>query len=571
VDAVSGTIEGEGLGGGDDVGAWLASVARDPVKFAEEGFAWGEGELANSSGPEPWQLWVLEQIRDGLLTPGQAIRVTIASGHCTGKSCVAAWITLWAMSTAPDTRGIVTASSESMLYTRFRAELRTQFRRFRAAEHLEMSATSLLSKDPSHEQTWRIDLLPWNANRPEAFAGLHNKGRRILVIFDEASAIEAPIWETVEAISTDADAEVIWLAMGNPLHPEGRFKDCFDKYRDTWITRHISSLSVSFTNKAEFARWARDYGEDSDFYRTRVLGEFPKVGSDQFISPAEVDAAMARELDPSHYDPLVIGVDVARYGSDESVIFPRKGRDCRSIAPLTFRGLSLDRLEDHVVAFMNAHPDCSQIFVDGTGLGGGLVDHLIRRGYHVTDVQFAGKAIEEIDGCRYANQRAHIWAQLRHNLRYLCLPANNQALKEQLTAPEYSFNRNGEILLEPKDAMRRRGVPSPDLADALACTYGGQISSLPALAPWVQGRGAVSEYNPFQIQEQDYNPFARETGRAAFVDVETGYQFRMKSDEWSSQDHADAWASDALRGSQPAPEPSWPSSSAGRSLYPKLR
>jgi hypothetical protein len=187
MDAVTETIEAEGLLG-DDVGAWLASVAKDPVKFAEEGFAWGEGELANSSGPEPWQRWLLEQIRDGLMTPGQAIRIAVASGHGIGKSAAAAMITLWAMSTAPDTRGIVTASSESMLYTRYRAELRTWFRRFRAAEHLEMSATSLLSKDPSHEQTWRIDLLPWNANRPEAFAGLHNKGRRILLIFDEASA-----------------------------------------------------------------------------------------------------------------------------------------------------------------------------------------------------------------------------------------------------------------------------------------------------------------------------------------------------------------------------------------------
>jgi hypothetical protein len=193
---------------------------------------------------------------------------------------------------------------------------------------------------------------------------------------------------------------------------------------------------------------------------------------------------------------------------------------------------------------MNAHPDCRQIFVDGTGLGGGLVDHLIRRGYHVTDVQFAGKAVEEIDGCRYANQRAHIWAQLRHNLRYLCLPANNQALKEQLTAPEYSFNKNGEILLEPKDAMRRRGVPSPDQADALACTFAGQISTLPALAPWVQGKGAVHEYNPF---DQAHMQPPVEAG-GGFVDSESGYVFKMKrSEEWSYQDHADAQASDALR------------------------
>jgi hypothetical protein len=544
VDALTAPLIEEADSSEMDVGQWLASVAHDPVRFVEEAFEWGRGELKGSSGPEPWQRWLLEQIRDGLMTPGQAIRIAVASGHGVGKTGLCSWVTLWAMATSPDTRGIVTASSEAMLMTRFRAELRVWHRRFRAKEFFNLTATSLLSSDPAYEQTWRIDLLPWNANRPEAFAGLHARSRRILVILDEASAIEPPIWETLEAVVTDADAEVIWLCCGNPLHATGRFRDCFDKYSHRWITKHVNSLDVSFTNKVELKRWGDDYGRDSDFFRTRVLGEFPKVGSDQFISPAAVDAAMSRELDPSHHDPLVIGVDVARFGSDESVIFPRKGRDCRSIAPLTFRGLPLDQFEDRIVAFMNSHPDCRQIFIDSTGVGAGVCDHLIRRGYNVCDVVFAGKATEQIDGVAYANQRAHIWGQLRHHLRYLCLPANNQALKEQLTAPEYSFNNKGEILLEPKDAMRRRGVPSPDLADALACTYAGQISTLPMLdsAPG----GVEFEYNPFD--EKFMHP---EEGKP-FVDQATGYAFRMRG-RWNNdrdlnmQDWQDARASDELR------------------------
>jgi len=254
-----------------------------------------------------------------------------------------------------------------------------------------------------------------------------------------------------------------------------------------------------------------------------------------------VDEAMQRELDPSHHDQLCIGVDVARYGSDESVIFPRKGRDCRSIAPQVFRGLPLDQLEDRVVMFMNAHPECRQIFVDGTGLGAGLVDHLIRRGYHVTDVQFASKPTEQIDGVRYSNQRCHIWGQLRHHLRYLCLP-QSPALKEQLCAPMYEFNRAGEIQLESKEMLRRRGIPSGDLADALCCTYAGQISTLPVLdsAP----RGVPWDYNPFD--DQHMRP-----PEEPFVDRETGYQFRLKRWDndggFSIQDFQDAAASDALR------------------------
>src|SRR5215472_5389367 len=117
----------------EEVGEWLASVAHDPAAFVETAFQWGEGELKGSLGPEPWQRWLLEQIRDGLMSPGQAIRIAIASGHGIGKSALCSWVALWAMSTAPDTRGIVTASSESMLMTRFRAELRIWFRRFKGA------------------------------------------------------------------------------------------------------------------------------------------------------------------------------------------------------------------------------------------------------------------------------------------------------------------------------------------------------------------------------------------------------------------------------------------------------
>src|SRR5262249_6629464 len=219
----------------EELAAWLHEVSADPVKFVQGAFAWGEGELAHSKGPEPWQRWVLEQIRDGLMTPGKAIRIAIASGHGVGKSALCCWITLWTISTFPDARGIVTASSEAMLMTRFRAELRTWFRRFKAQEFFQLNATSLTSRDGAHEQTWRVDMVPWSEQRSEALAGLHSRGRRILVIFDEASAIANSIWETVEAIQTDEDAEVVWVCCGNPLHPTGRFLDCFERYAHRWI------------------------------------------------------------------------------------------------------------------------------------------------------------------------------------------------------------------------------------------------------------------------------------------------------------------------------------------------
>src|SRR5262249_18451046 len=331
----------------EELASWLHEVSADPLKFVQEAFAWGEGELQRSSGPEPGQRWALEQIRDGVKTPGEAVKLAIASGHGVGKTALSSWIVLWAICTFPDARGIVTASSESMLMTRFRAELRTWFRRFRAQQFFELTATSLLSLDGNHAQTWRCDLLPWTETRPENFAGLHAKGRRILLIYDEASAIPDVIWQTSEAIVTDQDLESVWCVFGNPLHPTGRFRECWERYAHRWVTKHVNSLDVSFTNKLQLQRWIEDYGEDSDFFRTRVLGEFPRTASTQFIGPELVDEAMNRELILSRPDPLVIGVDVARFGDDCSVIFPRKGSDCRTLKPLTFRNIPLDKLEDH--------------------------------------------------------------------------------------------------------------------------------------------------------------------------------------------------------------------------------
>ena len=115
----------------------------------------------------------------------------------------------------------------------------------------------------------------------------------------------------------------------------------------------------------------------------------------------------------------------------------------------------------------------------------------------MADVQFGARADQMIDGTRFANKRAEIWGLLRNALQYLCLP-NNAVLREQLTGPDYTFSRTSDaILLEPKDAMKRRGVASPDMADALACTFGAEIATLPELADWVQPHGAISEYDPF--------------------------------------------------------------------------
>ena len=222
---------------------------------------------------------------------------------------------------------MITANTETQLKTKTWAELGKWFNLcFFAREHYTLTATGLFSKDPNRERTWRIDMIPWSEKNPAAFAGLHNKGKRLLLIFDEASEIPDIIWETAEGALTDADTEIIWLAFGNPTRNIGRFRDCFPggKFANQWHHLQIDSRTVRITNKKRLQGWIDAYGLDSDFVRVRVLGEFPRKGLMEFFSAAAIDEAMSREVFVDRHEPLALGVDVARFGMNSSVIFPAK-------------------------------------------------------------------------------------------------------------------------------------------------------------------------------------------------------------------------------------------------------
>ena len=139
-------------------------------------------------------------------------------------------------------------------------------------EFFVLTATTLAARDPAHAKTWRIDAVPWTENRVEAFAGLHNQGRRILVVFDEASAIPDLIWETTEGALTDEQTEILWLVCGNPTRNNGRFRECFGRYRHRWIRRQVDSRNARITNKQQIAQWIADYGTSrtSSEYGSRV-------------------------------------------------------------------------------------------------------------------------------------------------------------------------------------------------------------------------------------------------------------------------------------------------------------
>ena len=484
----------------------LSSFAYDPLGFVQWAFPWGEGELTKFKGPQLWQQDVLRDIGKGVLTPNQAVRLCVASGHGIGKSALVAWITLWAFSTFPGTRGVVTANTETQLRTKTWVELAKWHRLSLTKDILKLTATALFTVDETKAREWRVDVVPWSERNAEAFAGLHNQGKRVLLLFDEASVIPDIIWETAQGALTDKDTEIMWCCFGNPTSNQGRFRQCFDdgQFAHRWKQRKIDSRTVSITNKEELAEWAEDFGEDSDTFRVRALGEFPRSDSEAFISYQMARDAAERKVEPQTC-PVVIGVDVARYGKDMSVLYPRQGRDASSRPPEVYSKISTMELVNRIMAMVRRY-SASVVMVDGGGVGGGVVDRLRQLMVSVVDVQFGGKA-EGLDtynpAARYGNKRTEIWGAMRGFLKdgsiVSAVRGVTRSLPQELAESEYTLNARDELMLESKDMMRRRGVASPDVADALACTFASPWLDYETDSNAVNQRAAVvdAEYNPF--------------------------------------------------------------------------
>ena len=450
--------------------SFLGEFAHDPVGFVYAAFPWGEGELEGQA-PQEWQLELLEDIKNGLKDINTVIREVRASGNGIGKSALVSWLILWSISTYEDCKGVVTANTDTQLRTKTWAELAKWYRLFIGSALFEYTATSLYSSDAKHEKTWRIDAIPWSEQNPEAFAGMHNQGKRILIIFDEASAIADVIWETVEGATTDKDTEIIWCAFGNPTRPSGRFFDCFNKFRNFWHRKQIDSRTVRISNKQQLNEWVDAWGIDSDFVKVHVLGEFPNAAANQLISRTLVEEAMKRGKkmvleDTTDAEPVIIGVDPAWTGDDKLVVYLRKGNYTKILWEL------VNNDDDSVVAeklaYFQDEYSMSKGFID-QGYGTGIYSVLKSMGRNDAWqlIPFASKPVDEY----YANKRAEMWAEMKKWLQEGGTLENKQDILTDLTGPEAAINRRGKLQLESKDDMKRRGLASPNYGDALALTF----------------------------------------------------------------------------------------------------
>jgi len=455
----------------------LGKYALDPLGWVLYAFGWGKGELAGPIGPDEWQKEFLaglgQKLKDGA-GAGAIIRDATASGHGIGKSALVAWLILWAVSTFPDTKGVVTANTETQLKTKTWSELAKWYRLcWFAKEMFDLTATAIFSRVPEHDRTWRVDQVAWSERNTEAFAGLHNKGRRILLIFDEASAIPDVIWEVSEGALTDEGTEIIWCVFGNPTRNTGRFKDCFTgKTRNRWTTRQIDSRMSRFTNKEQIEQWVQDYGIDSDFVKVRVRGMFPALSARQFISVVDVDAAFGRFLRDEQYSfaPKIVSVDPAWEGDDELVIGLRQGLafSIKRVIPKNDNDMQVA----NIIAQLEDTEGADAVFIDA-GYGTGIVSAGRTMGRNWQLVWFSGESSDP----GYLNKRAEMWGNMRDWLKSGGAIPRDTALYNDLIGPETVGRMDGKIQLEAKADMKKRGLKSPNRADCLAISFAYPVSA----------------------------------------------------------------------------------------------
>jgi hypothetical protein len=472
----------------------ISATADDPLAFVMLAFEWGKGELKEFDGPQDWQRKILAEIRDKITTPNEAIQKAVASGHGIGKSALVAWIVLWAISTFEDTRGTITADTDTQLRTKTWPELAKWHRLFIAKHWFELTATSIFSKQKDHEKTWRIDIIPWDETNPEAFSGLHNQGRRVIVVFDEASAIHPKIWEATQGVLSDANTQILWFAFGNPTRNTGVFHQCFHSLRHRWSPVHIDSRDVAITNKAQIEKWKQDMGgEDSDFFRVRVRGQFPKAEPDTLIPLDWIEAAMERVVPPEQRrGPIYLGVDVARYGDDDTVTTPKNGRET---LPLRYvHGFNTMEVVGSVKQTLSdlcpKREKSTPIKVDVIGLGAGVVDKLSEDGYNVEGVNSSEKPIDEE---KFVNTRAEMWFAARESLN----PANPACMslpKDDRLAGDLSAikilppDSRGRVRIESKEETKKRLGRSPDAGDSYAMSvYRSYTQFAKPVAVWGHG------------------------------------------------------------------------------------
>ena len=452
----------------DELAAACERFINDPLGFVRYFYDWGHGELEGEDGPDVWQTQVLEQIAGycGRINAGEnpgPLQIAIASGHGIGKSALVSWIVQWFASCRDHPQIVVTANTETQLATKTWREMSRWHKRLANTDWFEWTATKFALKE--HPQDWFASAIPWSTNNPEAFAGTHEK--HVLVVFDEASKIDDVIWEKVDGAMSTKGA--MWICFGNPTRNHGRFYDCFHKDRKWWQTKQIDSRTCKKADQVWAAQFIERVGITDDRTKYQILGQFPSAATRQYISTDAVKKAQSYEAEGWQQQSLVMGVDIARFGENSSVLCLRRGRKVFEMDVLPKQDLMTTA---HYVAEAIKKHRPIQVFVDGSGIGAGVVDRLRQLNFSVVDVNGGASSLNP----RFLNKRAEMWTEMKEFIEGLCELPKDKHLAEELTCVSYGFTEKGRIKLQRKEDIMDEYGFSPDRADALALTFAYPIA-----------------------------------------------------------------------------------------------
>lgn len=423
--------------------------------------------------PQKWQSDALDLIRDN-------DRVAIKSGHGVGKTTFLCWLVIWYLCTRVPVKIPITANTASQLSDVLWNDLQKWIRQMHPAfkDQLEITASRIgLLGQPDSFATARTS----SKDRPEALQGFHSDN--LMFVVDEASGVPDIIFEVGQGALSTPGAKIVMT--GNPTRTTGYFFDAFNKNKDRWATMTVSSEDGDYVDETFIDDMAGQYGADSNIYRVRVLGQFPESDDDALIPKHLVEAAVDRDVSVMAGLPVVWGLDVARFGDDRTALAKRRGNVL--MEPIkSWQGKDLMQVAGLILAEYDATPypqRPAEILIDSIGLGAGAVDRLREMDFGPT---IRGVNVSESPalGQKYNKLRDELWFRVREWFEARdCKIPFDETLIDELSQPTFEFLSSGKLKVEGKTEMKKRGLRSPDLADAFMLTF----ASMAARASSAQG------------------------------------------------------------------------------------
>jgi hypothetical protein len=437
----------------------------DPVGFVRD---------VLKAEPQPWQEDFLRAVARG------ERRISVRAGHGVGKSTACSWALIWHMISRYPQKGVVTAPTAAQLFDALFSELKSWINKLPPVLRDSFDVFSDKIAFKAAPESSFISARTSSSERPEALAGVHSE--HVLLVVDEASAVPEAVFEAAAGSMSGHSATTILIS--NPTRNSGLFFKTHHQLASDWYRMHVSCLNNPLVNVDFVDQIRATYGDGSNAFRIRVLGEFALADDDTLIPAELVDAAITRDLTISGDEPMIYGVDVARFGTDRTALCKRRGNVVVEIK--SWGGLDLMQTVGMVINEAKLdNPE--EICVDTIGLGSGVADRLREQGYNVRDVNVAESSAMNPNANKL---RDELWMAVKDWLgtRAVKLP-REEALRQELVAPRYSFTSSGRLVVESKDSLRKRGMRSPDLADALCLTFASTAAGVGGRAlAWKPGK-----------------------------------------------------------------------------------